>query len=54
MFKTCRRLLQNAQELLTVGHSKLVRVVKRGELGGELDSLDQKLDFFGARFRVLI
>jgi hypothetical protein len=31
---------------------ELARVLKRGELGEEVDSLDDKLSFWGTRFRV--
>ncbi|KAJ7274600.1 hypothetical protein C8J57DRAFT_1714452 [Mycena rebaudengoi] len=44
-------LLENAQRLLSVEHKKFVHVLKRDELGVELDTLDKQIDLFGARFR---
>ncbi|KAJ7274605.1 ankyrin repeat-containing domain protein [Mycena rebaudengoi] len=49
--KEYRGLLENAQRLLSVEHKKFVRVLKRDELGAELDALDKQIDLFGARFR---
>ncbi|KAJ7256360.1 ankyrin repeat-containing domain protein [Mycena rebaudengoi] len=49
--KEYRRLLENAQRLLSVEHKKFVRILKRDELGTELDTLDKQIDLFGARFR---
>ncbi|KAJ7274616.1 ankyrin repeat-containing domain protein [Mycena rebaudengoi] len=49
--KEYRGLLENAQRLLSAEHKKFVRVLKRDELGAELDALDKQIDLFGARFR---
>ena len=45
-------MLENAQKQLTADHGTARRIFSRGELGADLDSLDKKLDDFGARFRV--
>ncbi|KAJ7071594.1 ankyrin repeat-containing domain protein [Mycena amicta] len=46
-------LLEEARKLTIASdeHGRFIRILKREELGGELDSLDKKLDFFGTRFR---
>ncbi|KAF8199794.1 hypothetical protein K438DRAFT_2112069 [Mycena galopus ATCC 62051] len=52
--KEYQRLLTEVQNRVTEtfnDRGKLVRVIKRGELGGELDSLGEKLSFWGTRFR---
>jgi hypothetical protein len=49
-------LLEEARNLTIASDQRggFSRIFKREELGGELDSLDKKLDFFGSRFRVAI
>jgi hypothetical protein len=48
------RLLKGARELIGAFDDRggFIRIVKRGELGAGLDSLDRSLDSFGTRFRV--
>jgi hypothetical protein len=47
-----RSLITDVQNRITEDRGKFVRILKRGELGGEVDSLNDKLSFWGTRFRV--